>query len=111
MVEFRTAMVNFDNEENLKTYVKKYIKDLPKINPYLSEIIVNRTSPTSVQIIVTADTDELVSLKTKEMEKWREDNKFEGVIDTMLLQGDVLFNYKNYEDHKSKYKSNELEDL
>ena len=33
MVDFRTAMVNFDNEENLKTYVKKYIEDLPKINP------------------------------------------------------------------------------
>ena len=65
----------------------------------------NRTSPTSVQMIVTADTDELVSLKTNEMEKWREENKFEGVIDTMLLQGDVLFNYKNYGDYKSNYKS------
>ena len=89
--EFRQAMVNFATDIDLQRYKEKYVNDVPKILPFMTELIVVQPSELSLQVLAIFESIEDVNKSVKLMNKWREDNNFVGVIDTITLEGDVLF--------------------
>ena len=38
--EFRQAMVNFATDIDLRRYKEKYVNDVPKVLPFMTELIV-----------------------------------------------------------------------
>ena len=89
--EFRQAMVNFATDIDLQRYKEKYVNDVPKVLPFMSELIVLQPSELSLQVSAIFESIEDVNKSVHLMNKWREDNNFVGVIDTITLEGDVLF--------------------
>ena len=89
--EFRQAMVNFATDIDLQRYKEKYVNDVPKVLPFMTELIVVQPSELSLQVLAVFESTEDVNKSVQLMNKWREDNNFVGVIDTITLEGDVLF--------------------
>ena len=89
----RTAMVDFQTEEDLKGYVAEY-KSFTTAIEDLEQVVIYQTGPTSIQAIVICEDDEALQKNIEKTAKWREEQNFKGVVDTILLQGDVLFDYK-----------------
>ena len=89
--EFRQAMVNFATDIDLQRYKEKYVNDVPKVLPFMTELIVVQPSELSLQVLAVFESIEDVNKSVYLMNKWREDNNFVGVIDTITLEGDVLF--------------------
>ena len=89
----RTAMVDFQTEEDLKEYVGEY-KVFMSSFEHLEQVIVYQTGPTSIQAIVMSEDNEALQKGAERTAEWRERRNFKGVVDTILLQGDVLFDYK-----------------
>ena len=89
--EFRQAMVNFATDIDLQRYKEKYVHDVPKVLPFMTELIVVQPSGLSLQVLAIFESIEEVNKSVQLMNKWREDNNFVGVIDTITLEGDVLF--------------------
>ncbi len=89
--EFRQAMVNFATDIDLQRYKEKYVHDIPKVLPFMTELIVVQPSELSLQVLAIFESIEDVNKSVQLMNKWREDNNFVGVIDTITLEGDVLF--------------------
>ena len=89
--EFRQAMVNFATDTDLRLYKEKYVHDVPKVLPFLTELIVVQPSELSLQVLAIFESIEDVNKSVQLMNNWREDNNFVGVIDTITLEGDVLF--------------------
>ena len=89
--EFRQAMVNFATDIDLQRYKEKYVNDVPKVLPFMTELIVVQPSELSLQVLAVFESIEDVNKSVQLMNKWREDNNFVGVIDTITLEGDVLF--------------------
>ena len=89
--EFRQAMINFATEIDLQRYKEKYLSDIPNILPKMTELIMVQPSELSLQMLAIFESLEDVNESTKVMESWREENNFVGVLDTITLEGDVLF--------------------
>jgi len=89
----RTAMVDFQTEEDLKGYVAEY-KSFTTAIEDLEQVVIYQTGPTSIQAIVICEDDEALQKNIEKTAQWREEQNFKGVVDTILLQGDVLFDYK-----------------
>ena len=89
--EFRQAMVNFATDIDLQRYKAKYVNDVPKVLPFMTELIVVQPSELSLQVLAIFESIEDVNKSVQLMNKWREENNFVGVIDTITLEGDVLF--------------------
>ena len=89
--EFRQAMVNFATDIDLQRYKEKYVNDVPKVLPFMTELIVVQPSELSLQVLAIFESIEDVNKSVQLMNNWREDNNFVGVIDTITLEGDVLF--------------------
>ena len=89
----RSAMVDFQTEEDLKEYVevhKVFMSSFEK----LEQIIIYQTGPTSIQAILIYEDAEALQKDKEKTAKWREEQNFKGVVDTILHQGDCLFDYK-----------------
>ena len=89
--EFRQAMVNFATDIDLQRYKEKYVNDVPKVLPFMTELIVVQPSELSLQVLAIFESFDDVNKSVQLMNKWREDNNFVGVLDTITLEGDVLF--------------------
>ena len=89
--EFRQAMVNFATDIDLQRYKEKYVNDVPKVLPFMTELIVVQPSELSLQVLAVFESIDDVNKSVQLMSKWREDNNFVGVLDTITLEGDVLF--------------------
>ena len=89
--EFRQAMVNFATDIDLQRYKEKYVNDVPKVLPFMTELIVVQPSELSLQVLAIFESIEDVNKSVQLVNKWREDNNFVGVLDTITLEGDVLF--------------------
>ena len=89
----RTAMVDFQSEEDLKEYVAKYKGQITTYK-HLNKVIIYQTGPTSIQVVAMSDDSEALETGAEDLAKWREKQNFKGVVDTILLQGEVLFDYK-----------------
>ena len=89
--EFRQAMVNFATDIDLQRYKEKYVHDVPKVLPFMTELIVVQPSELSLQVLAIFESIKDVNKSVQLMNKWRDDNNFVGVIDTITLEGDVLF--------------------
>ena len=89
----RTAMVDFQTEEDLRGYVAEY-KSFTTAIEDLEQVVIYQTGPTSIQAIVICEDDEALQKNIEKTAQWREEQNFKGVVDTILLQGDVLFDYK-----------------
>ena len=89
----RTAMVDFQTEEDLKGYVAEY-KSFTTAIEDLEQVVIYQTVPTSIQASVICEDDEALQKNIEKTAQWREEQNFKGVVDTILLQGDVLFDYK-----------------
>ena len=89
----RTAMVDFQTEEDLKEYVAKYKGQITTYE-HLDQVIIYQTGPTSIQVVAMSDNAEALETGAEDLAKWREKQNFKGVVDTILLQGEVLFDYK-----------------
>ena len=89
----RTAMVDFQTEQDLKGYVAEY-KSFTTAIEDLEQVVIYQTGPTSIQAIVICEDDEALQKNIEKTAQWREEQNFKGVVDTILLQGDVLFDYK-----------------
>ena len=61
---------------------------------HLEQVVIYQTGPTSIQAIVICEDDEALQKNIEKTAQWREEQNFKGVVDTILLQGDVLFDYK-----------------
>ena len=48
--EFRQAMVNFATDIDLRRYKEKYVHDVPKVLPLMTELIVVQPSELSLQV-------------------------------------------------------------
>ena len=57
----------------------------------MTELIVVQPSELSLQVLAIFESIQDVNKSVQLMNKWREDNNFVGVIDTITLEGDVLF--------------------
>ena len=84
-------MVNFATDIDLQRYKEKYVHDVPKVLPFMTELIVVQPSELSLQLLAIFESIEDVNKSVQLMNKWREDNNFVGVIDTITLERDVLF--------------------
>ena len=89
----RTAMVDFQTEEDLKEYLAKYKGQITTYK-HLDQVIIYQTGPTSIQVVAMSDDAEALETGAEDLAKWREKQNFKGVVDTILLQGEVLFDYK-----------------
>ena len=89
----RTAMVDFQTEEDLKEYLATYKGQITTYK-YLDQVIIYQTGPTSIQVVAVSDDTEALEKGVEDLAKWREKQNFKGVVDTILLQGEVLFDYK-----------------
>ena len=89
----RTAMVDFQTEEDLKGYVAEY-KSFTTAIEDLEQVVIYQTGPTSIQAIVICEDDEALQKNIEKTAQWREEQNFKGVVDTILHQGDCLFDYK-----------------
>ena len=89
--EFRQAMINFSMDIDLQRYKEKYLHEIPKLLPFMTELIVVQPSNLSLQVLAVFESVEDVNKSVELMSKWREENKFVGVVDTITLEGDVLF--------------------
>ena len=50
--EFRQAMVNFATDIDLRRYKEKYVHDVPKVLPLMTELIVVQPSELSLQVLL-----------------------------------------------------------
>ena len=89
----RTAMVDFQTEEDLKEYVAKYKGQITTYE-HLDQVIIYQTGPTSIQVVAMSDDAEALERGAEDLARWKEEQNFKGVVDTILLQGEVLFDYK-----------------
>ena len=65
--------------------------DIPKVLPFMTELILVQPSELSLQVLAVFESIEDVNKSVELMNKWREETNFVGVIDTITLEGDVLF--------------------
>ena len=89
----RTAMVDFQSEEDLKEYVAKYKGQITTYK-HLDQVIIYQTGPTSIQVVAMSDDSEALETGAEDLAKWREKQNFKGIVVTILLQGEVLLDYK-----------------
>ena len=59
--EFRQAMVNFATDIDLQRYKEKYVNDLPKVLPFMTELIVVQPSELSLQVLAIFESIEDVN--------------------------------------------------
>ena len=60
----RTAMVDFQTEEDLKEYVAEY-KSFTTAIEHLEQVVIYQTGPTSIQAIVICEDDEALQKNMK----------------------------------------------
>lgn len=89
--EFRQALVNFATVIDLQRYKEKYVHDVPRLLPFLTELIVVQPSELSLQVLAVFESIEDVNKSVELMNKWRQENNLTGIIDTITLEGNVLF--------------------
>ena len=89
--EFRQAMINFSTDIDLQRYKEKYVHDIPKLLPFMTELIVVQPSDLSLQVLAIFESKEDINKTIELMNRWREESNFVGVLDTITLEGDVLF--------------------
>ena len=86
-------MVDFQTEEDLKEYLAKYKGQITTYK-HLDQVIIYQTGPTSIQVVAMSDDAEALERGAESLARWKEEQNFKGVVDTILLQGEVLFDYK-----------------
>ena len=67
--EFRQAMVNFATDIDLQRYKEMYVHDVPKVLPFMTELIVVQPSELSLQVLAIFESIEDVNISVGLMSK------------------------------------------
>ena len=68
----RTAMVDFQTEEDLKEYLAKYMGQITT-HKHLDQVIIYQTGPTSIQVVAMSDDAEALERGAEDLAKWKEE--------------------------------------
>ena len=86
-------MIDFQTEEDLRENVVQCEGDITN-HKHLKKVIIYQTGPTSIKFVTMSDDAEALETGPEDLAKMRKKQNFTGVVDIIVLQGDVLLDYK-----------------